>query len=458
MTAVLTAVAAIVAIGVLVTVHEYGHYIVARMAGVKVLQFSVGFGKPIWSRRYGADQTRFQIAALPLGGYVKMLDAREGPVPQADRGRAYTDKSPWARIAILVAGPLANFLLTIAIFWLVFVIGSADVRSVVGPVTAGGIADRAGLVSGDEIKAVNGRPVVTWNDASVALLEAVIDGPVIELDIHDANARARSIKLDASQSSEDLTVPGALLPGLGFDTWRPAYPAILGSVAPDGAAASVGMLAGDRIIGVGDRVIENWDELVVEVSARPGETVRIDYLRNDVRPRSVDVTLSEGERNGQKVGLLGIGLAVPENAEDLWEPMMVTRRHGPVESVGLAMVETVDFSVLIVKTLYQIVVGNVSVKNISGPISIVQYAGLTAQAGVDAYLEFIALLSISLCVLNLLPIPMLDGGQIVFQLVEAVKGSPVSMRTEIIGQQVGITLLFLLMGFAVFQDIGRFVG
>lgn len=457
MTLLLTLAAAVVAIGVLVTVHEYGHYIVARKVGIKVLRFSVGFGKPLWRKVAGEDRTEYQVAALPLGGYVKMLDGRDGPVPAADRGRAYTDKSPWARIAVLVAGPMANFVFAILTFWAIFMIGVPDLRSVVGSVSPDSPAQRAGLLAGDEIVAVNGEAVTNWGEARVALLEAVIDGDVVDLRVTDESRAERELSIALDAPSSELTQPGALMPGLGFDTWRPRLPALVGKVTPDGPAASAGLVAGDEIVGINDRKIESWDDLVTELTARPGETVRLEYFR-DIRPRSVDVTLGQREIEGQTTGFLGVELRQPENSRELWEEMIETHRTGPLESMGRAVGETVDSSVLMLKMFYQMLIGNVSVKNISGPISIAQFAGITAQDGPVYYLRFLALLSISLGVLNLLPIPMLDGGQIVYQVAEIAKGSPVSMRTEIIGQQIGMAMLFLLMGFAVFQDIGRFAG
>ena len=460
MTLLLTIVAALVAIGALVTVHEYGHYIVARKLGIKVLRFSVGFGKPIWRRVSGTDRTEYQVASLPLGGYVKMLDARDGPVPTADRGRAFTDKSPWARIAVLLAGPMANFIFAIVTFSIIFTLGVPDLRSVVGGVTSGGAAERAGLVSGDEIVAINGRDVGNWGEARVALLEAVIDGPVIQMavrDSHDEGAPRRALSLDVEAPSNELTQPGALMPGLGFEPWRPALPALVGKVTPDGPAAAAGLMAGDEIIGLNQRDITSWDDLVTELLARPGETVAIEY-RRDIVLKSTDVTLGARERDGQTTGFLGVELSQPENSRELWDPMIVKRKLPVYAAFPRAVGETIDSSALMLKMFYQMAIGNVSVKNISGPISIAQFAGITAQDGPVYYLRFLALLSISLGVLNLLPIPMLDGGQIVYQFAEIAKGSPVSMRTEIIGQQIGMAMLFLLMGFAVFQDIGRFAG
>ncbi|MFK8016875.1 MAG: RIP metalloprotease RseP [Gammaproteobacteria bacterium] len=457
MTLVITLIAAIVAIGVLVTVHEYGHYIVARKMGIKVLRFSVGFGKPIWRKVAGADQTEYVISSLPLGGYVKMLDEREGPVDPADDGRAFTQKSVWARMAVLVAGPAANFLFAIATFWIIFTVGVPDSRSVIGAVDADSDADRAGLEAGDEIRQINGSDVANWGEARVALLEAVIDGASVDLLVAGEDQRSRALELNVSGNRNTLTEPGNLMRGLGFAPWRPALPAVVGNVSPGGPAALAGLQAGDEIRTLNSVSIDSWDDLVRELKARPGETVQLEVQRG-IRPRSFEVALGVVDVQGAQQGRLGVELSQPDDYQALWGDMIIQRTYGPLPAAAKAVGETVDSSVLMLKMFYQMLIGNVSVKNISGPISIAQYAGITAQDGPVYYLRFLALLSLSLGVLNLLPIPMLDGGQIVYQFAEAIKGSPVSMRTEIIGQQIGMVMLLLLMGFAVFQDIGRFAG
>ncbi|MFK7887052.1 MAG: RIP metalloprotease RseP [Gammaproteobacteria bacterium] len=457
MTFIITIAAAIVAIGVLVTVHEYGHYIVARKMGIKVLRFSVGFGKPIWSKVAGPDRTEYQIGALPLGGYVKMLDEREGPISPADAGRAYNHKSTWARMAVLVAGPMANFLFAIATFWIIFSVGVPDVRSVIGNVVQDSDAGRAGLRSGDEITRINGADVSNWGDARVALLEAVIDGPQIDIEVTSQNGSRNDVTVAIAQDGKDLTEPGALLPGLGLEPWRPPLPAIIGKLTENGPAEQAGLVAGDQIMAINGLDIAGWAELVRELSARPGETVSFEVLR-DIRPRTFEVTLGQTERNGEQQGFLGVELSQPDDYQSLWGDMIQPRRFGVLPALGEAVSETVGNSTLMLKMFYKMLTGKVSVKNLSGPITIAQYAGITVQDGPIYYLRFLALLSVSLGVLNLLPIPMLDGGQIVYQLAETVKGSPVSMRTEIIGQQIGMIMLLMLMGFAVFQDIGRFAG
>ena len=457
MTLLITIAAAIVAIGVLVTVHEYGHYIVARKMGIKVLRFSVGFGKPIWRKVAGPDRTEYQIGALPLGGYVKMLDEREGPIAPADRGRAYNDKSTWARMAVLVAGPMANFLFAIATFWIIFSVGVPDLRSVIGDVVADSDAGRAGLRAGDEITRINDQEISNWGDARVALLEAVIDGPKINLSVTTENGAQNDVSLEVTTPGSELTEPGVLLSGLGLEQWYPSYSAVLGKVLENGAAAGAGLQAGDQIISIAGREVDDWSDLVREVSSRPGEAVSIEVMR-DIRPRTFDVVLGTDRRDGRDYGKLGVERSQTTEDEAWRDEMIELRRFSLVPALGEAVAETVDSSLLMLKMLYKMVMGKVSVKNLSGPITIAQYAGITVQDGPIYYLRFLALLSLSLGVLNLLPIPMLDGGQIVYQLAETVKGSPVSMRTELIGQQIGMVMPLLLMGFAVFQDIGRFAG
>jgi regulator of sigma E protease len=274
--------------------------------------------------------------------------------------------------------------------------------------------------------------------------------------VNDAQG-AREVKIAVSSDSAALTEPGRLLGGLGIVPWRPSLPAVVGKLTENGPAERAGLVPGDQILALNDVALAGWDELVRELLARPGETVVLEIMR-DIRPRRIDVTLGSRDVGGDSHGFLGIELQQPDDLQTLWGDMLVPRTMAPLPAFSHAVGETVGSSVLMLKMFYQMLIGNVSVKNISGPISIAQYAGVTAQDGPVYYLRFLALLSLSLGVLNLLPIPMLDGGQIVYQMAEAVKGSPVSMRTEIIGQQIGMVMLILLMGFAVFQDIGRFAG
>ncbi len=455
---VFTVAAAIVAIGVLVTVHEYGHYIVARACGIKVLRFSVGFGKPLWRRVAGPDDTEYVISRIPLGGYVKMLDTRDGPVPEGDRGRAFNDKSVPARMAVLVAGPLFNFFFAILAFWLVFGIGIPEAKPVVGYVAEGSDAERAGIASMDELVAVDGTPVVTWGEANIQLLEAVLrDGPVTLTVINERRAE-RELSLRVTGDRTALTEPGQLLEGIGLTPWQPALPAVIANVEADSPAARGGLQVGDRIIALDGEAIDDWSHLVRVLVGRAGEQVALEVLRDD-RPRTLDVTLGARESDGESRGYLGVGPEMMSNEEyrAAWGDMIATSPMAVLPALGKAVKATGSNSVLMLKMFGKMITNQVSWKNISGPITIAQYAGYTARDGPVYYLRFLALLSLSLGVLNLLPIPMLDGGQLVYQMAEAVKGSPVSMRTEIIGQQIGIVMLLLLMSVAFYQDFARLV-
>lgn len=449
--------AAIVAIGVLVTVHEFGHYIVARWMGIKVLRFSVGFGKPLWKHVAGRDKTEYVIAGIPLGGYVKMLDEREGPVPEADRGRAFNQKPVWRRVLVLVAGPAFNFFFAVFAFWAVFLTGVPQPKATVGAVEADSVAAIAGLREGDEIIVADGQPVATWGDAHLAMLEDMIGDGRIEISVRNARGSQRDITMEIGEERTALTEPGALLAGIGIRPWQPERPALIGAVSPGDPAERAGILPGDLIVAVDGTQIPNWQTLTKELAARPGDRVRIEFLRDSV-PQAVTLKLGRRQVEDRQVGLLGVTVAMPDDPAELWGDQLVLQRHGVIAGFGKAAVETYDKSLLMLRMFGKMLTGDVSLKNISGPINIAQYAGYTASDGPVYYLRFLALLSLSLGILNLLPIPMLDGGQLVYQLAEAVKGSPVSMRTELIGQQVGILLLILLMSLAFYNDFARLAG
>ena len=450
----ITVVAAVIAIGVLVTVHEFGHYIVARACGIKVLRFSVGFGKPLWLRRAGPDQTEYVVSRIPLGGYVKMLDTREGEVAPEDLDRTFNSKPVTQRAAVLIAGPAFNFLFAIAAFAVVLAVGVPEARPFVGAVAADSDAARAGIAELDEIIAVDGVPTRTWGEANLALLEGLLRDGTIELEIRDERQRRREKTLVVSGDRAALTEPGALLTGLGLIPWQPTLPAEVGALVAGGPAERSGLLPGDVILSIQGVDVQDWSGLVEQLMARPGEQVLLEVRRGD-RPVSLPVTLGSRESGARSVGYLGVEVAQPADVNALWGDKLTNVQLSPLSALTAAVGETWDNSILMLRMFGKMIVGDVSLKNISGPINIAQYAGYTAQDGPIYYLRFLALLSLSLGILNLLPIPMLDGGQLVYQVAEAVKGSPVSMRTEIIGQQIGIAMLLMLMGVAFYNDLSR---
>ena len=440
----------IVAISILVAVHEYGHYIVGRWTGMKVLRFSIGFGKPLWTRiGAGEDRTEYCISAIPLGGYVRFLDGREGPVDARDEGRAFNQRPIPARIVVLLAGPLFNFLFAILAYWALFVYGVPTLRPAIGDVEPGTYAADAGLAFGDRIIAVGDAATPDWESALVAMLDGIIaDGRVV-LRVEDEDGGQRSAMIDVGGDAARLTEPGMLFDGLGFKPWQP--PAVVGEVASGGAAEAAGVRTDDRIVQIDGEVIASFSDLRTVVSARPDMAVVITVERGtDIL--QLDVVIGSDNRDGQRVGLLGVGAAA--NTADYF----YLRKFGPLDSIAPATARMWTSTMFTLRMLGRMLTGDVSIKNISGPINIAQFAGASAQAGISNFLGFLAIVSISLGVLNLLPVPVLDGGQIVYQLVEWLKGSPMSERAQLAGQQVGIFALVLLMSFAFYNDIARILG
>jgi len=439
-----------VAIGILVAVHEYGHFWMARRVGVRVLRFSIGFGKRLWTRQ-GKDGTEYAISAIPLGGYVKLLDEREGPVASADLSAAYNRKPIWQRILVLLAGPFANFLFAAAAYWVLFVAGIPALKPVLGEVAPQSIAARAGLAAGDEIVAVGTRATGTREAVVLAILDQLMDGGAIALEVRSPDGTTRAAPLRIVGSPRPLTEPGALLPGLGFEFWYPTVPAEIGSMQPGSPAERAGLAAGDRIVAVGGTPVADFPALVKLVQPQPGKMLEFTIERSGERV-VVPVEVEAQHEGSKLVGRIGVRPASPGAIP---EDMRTRERYGPVASLGRAVEKTWDMSVLTVRLLWNVGTGDVSVKNLSGPINIAEYAGFSARQGILAFLSFLAIVSVSLFVLNLLPIPILDGGQIVYQLAELVKGSPLSERTQAAGQKVGIFLLLVLMSFAFYNDLSR---
>ncbi len=435
----------IVAISVLVAIHEYGHYIVGRWTGMKVLRFSIGFGRPIWKRvGKGPDRTEYCISAIPLGGYVRFLDSREGPVDPEDEGRAFNQRPIPARVAVLLAGPFFNFLFAIVAYWALFIYGVPSAMPAVGNVEEGSYAAVAGLETGDRILAVGDAPTPDWEAALVAMLDQMTSTGQIPLQLRDADDNVRTAIIDVGEDRTRLTEPGLLFDGLGFQPWRP--PVTITQIMEGGAAEAAGFEAGDVIVAIEGTDIVVPSDVTAEISSRPDQVVRIDVLRGG-ETRTIDARVAGEVHDGELTGRLGVGVAAD------WGDLAYLRQFGPLESVGKAVDRMWRSTLFTVRMLGRMVTGDVSIKNISGPINIAQYAGASAQAGLDNFISFLAIISISLGVLNLLPVPVLDGGQIVYQLVEAAKGSPMSERAQIIGQQVGILALILLMSLAFYNDI-----
>jgi regulator of sigma E protease len=440
----------LVAIGVLVAVHEYGHFWMARRMGIRVIRYSIGFGRPLW-RRLDSKGTEFALSAIPLGGYVKLLDEREGPVADADLSMAYNRKPVWQRILVLLAGPFANFLFAVVAYWVVFVAGVPALKPVLGEVTPDSVAARSGLVAGDEIVAVGRHATAGREAVMLAILDRLMEGGTIDLAVRSEGGATHVVPLRIEGSTLPLTEPGALLPGLGFEFWYPSVPARVGKILEGSPAERAGLKPDDMIVEVGGAPVADFAALVRVVQPAAGRT--LDFTVERAGGRVVVPVEVEAQREGGRlIGRIGVQPAAPAPVP---EDMRTRERYDPLAAVGKAVGKTWDMSALTVRLLWNVVTGDVSAKNLSGPINIAEYAGFSARQGILAFLSFLSIVSVSLFVLNLLPIPILDGGQILYQLAELAKGRPLSERAQAVGQQIGIALLLVLMSFAFYNDLSR---
>jgi len=441
----------LVTVGVLVIIHELGHYAAARMMDVKILRFSVGFGRPLWVRRRGPDQTEWVVAAIPLGGFVKMLDEREGEVAPQDAPRAFNRKSVAARIFIVLAGPIANLLLAVLLYWALFIAGLPGVKAMVAAPAPASAAAAAGLAEGDTIRAIGGDAVDTWNDVRWYLLKDAVRHDDATIEVEGAGGTHATRRLELSGLSKD-DLDHDFLGKLGLRPFRPRAPAQLGHVLPGSAAERAGLAEGDRIVSVSGTAVPTWFDFTALVAASPGKPLDLGVERQGRRfvLHVVPDTVTEGDA---RIGRLGVE-AGDETKREL-ERMRIIVRYDPFTAMGKAVAKVTDLCGFTVKMLARMVVGQVSWRNLSGPITIADYAGQSAQLGWIAWLGFLALVSVSLGVLNLLPIPLLDGGHLVYYFAEIVKGSPVSERAMEIGQRFGLALLLGLTVFAFYNDINR---
>jgi regulator of sigma E protease len=445
-----TLAAFVLAIGVLVTIHELGHYWAARWCNVKILRFSIGFGRPLLLRRFGPDQTEWVLAALPLGGYVKMADERDDSVDVADRSRAFNNKSVWQRIFIVAAGPLANFLLAAVFYWALFVSGMPGTKPYIAAPVANSAAAQAGFVEFDLIASIAGQPVKTWGDARLLLLDEAVNRGVVEVEIEDVGGQRYTRRLSLAEVSKD-DLDKDFLGKVGLAGYRPKIDAVLGEVVSGGAADRAGLRPGDRITSVDGQPAIRWESLVERIVAKPDQSIAIE-LDRDGQPFSTVVTPEKVTENGRTFGRIGVK---PRIDQSQFDKLRTTVRYGPIDAALKAIVKVWDMSAFSLRMMGRMLTGDVSWKNLSGPITIADYAGQSAALGWMAYVNFLALISVSLGVLNLLPVPVLDGGQLMYYMAEILKGSPVSDRTMQIGQQVGLALLLGLTAFAFYNDIHR---
>ncbi len=439
-------------LGVLIVVHEYGHYLVARWVGVKVLRFSVGFGRALWSKRIGRDGTEWALGMFPLGGYVKMLDEREGDVAPEELHRSFNRQSVWQRMAIVAAGPAANLLLAIVVYWGLFWHGTEELKPILGVPVAASPAAASGMQSGERVLKIGGEVVQTWQDLHWVLIRQAVDQDSIELEVINPRNEITIRRLDVS-SARSGGMEGDTVARLGISFYRPKIPPVLGKISPDSAAAAAGLQAGDKILMIDEKPVTAWLDVVQNVRNSPGKTLDFEVQRQGERI-VIEITPLPVEESGQKIGR--IGASVRDTGASRSE-LMVTVRYGVMPALGKAIYETWDKSVFSLVMIGKMITGEVSWRNISGPVTIADYAGQSAKLGMSYYLKFLALVSISLAVLNLLPIPILDGGHLLYYVVEIIKRGPLSERSMEIGQQIGLALMLMLMAFAFYNDINRLI-
>jgi len=432
----------IIAIGVLVAFHEFGHYWVARRLGVKVLRYSIGFGKPLVIWRRGPDNTEYAISAIPLGGYVKMLDEREGPVAPEELHRAFNRQSLGVRAAIVAAGPLFNLLFAVLAYWFVFVSGTQELRAYLGEPLADTPAAAAGFQRGDEVLAVDGDPVKSWDQLLLTLLDAGVDRAQVSVQVltRDGQQAIRQLDLSGIRALGDEQ---DFMKVVGLRMLFPDIPAVIAGVRAGSAADAAGLKAGERVVAIDGQPVDGWKQMAEYLAARPGQQVTLSLTGAD-GARTVTVTLGTAEVQGRTVGQLGVEPAIFREV-----------RYDPLAALPRAVEETWLASSLTLKVLYKMLVGDASIKNLSGPLNIAQIAGQSVELGLSYFVKFLAIVSVSLAVLNLLPVPVLDGGHLFYYALEAVRGRPLSERAQQIGQQIGVAMLLLLMTIAFYNDITR---
>lgn len=448
-----TLLAFLVAISILVAVHEFGHFWVAKRLGVKVLRFSIGFGKPLWRKKSGPDQTEYVIAALPLGGYVKMLDEREGEVDASEKHRAFNQQHVSKRIAIVAAGPVFNFIFAALAYWMMLSIGVTGLKPVIGHLAEDSVMARAGFQVDDEIISINGRPTPIWDLAIQELVVSSLNRETVEIVVKKKNEQSFKQVIDF-QTLGKYEEPAEALQALGLEYWRPDVEAVVGKVLPASPAATAGLKSDDKIVAVDGIDVDNWFELVKYVSARPNQKIRFTIIRNS-QQQQLTITPKQIERDGKKVGQIGIG---PANMPTIPDEMKREYQYPVLSGFVQASEKVWRNSVLTLKMIGKLITGQVSLKNLSGPINIAVYAGYSASAGMARFLDFLAIVSISLGVINLLPIPVLDGGHLLYYGIEIIKGRPVSENFEMLGQRIGIIIIIMMMTLAIGNDLSRLFG
>ena len=450
----LSIIAFIISVGLLITFHEFGHFSVARFFDIKVLRFSIGFGRPIYTRHFGRDRTEFTICLLPIGGYVKMLDDREGTVVQQEKAREFNGKPLWQRFLIVLAGPFFNFIFAIIAYSLIYTIGINALKPIIGHVETTSIASSSGFAEGQEILSINGLSTPTWPTVIDSLVNHVVSGDVVDIQVVNNSGEKQVLSLNLSSISIDEMADGNLLKKLGLNIVKLKLPPIIGEIEKNGPAQSSGLLQNDRIIAVNSNLVDSWQEWVEIIQENPDKSLNVELLRDEALI-NIELRPKNYELNGKNIGRIG---ARPAVNDDLYSSYFALEQYSLHLAILRAFDKTWEMSVLTLKVLAKMISGDASVKNLSGPISIAKYAGQSASIGATALLTFLAIVSISLGVLNLLPIPLLDGGHLVYYIIEFFTGKPVSDSVQMTGQQIGIVLLFGLMGLALYNDFVRLLG
>lgn len=460
----LTLIAFIVTIGILVTIHEYGHFQAARWCDVRVLRFSVGFGKPLWKKTFGKDNTEFVLAAIPFGGFVKMLDERELKAEsesspevaqinysESELHHAFNRQNVWKRFAIVSAGPAANLLLAIVLYWCLFMWGVTGIRPIIGAVAENSPAAQASLKAGEIIQRIAGKPVQSWQDARWILLEQSLENKTVEIEAINNNNELFQHTLSFEGANHDADID--ILKKIGLEMVKPNIPAVIGEILPDSAAEKAGFMANDKILQVDGVGISDWEQVVNIIKDNPNKKLLFEIEREQkvLRIAATPEAVKEGN---QTIGRMGAAVKLDKKELD---KLLIELSYSPLISLQKALVKTWDTSLFSLKMLAKMVTGDVSLKSIGGPVTIAAFAGESVTLGIKTFLGFLALLSISIGVLNLLPIPVLDGGHLMYYMAEILKGSPVSEQTMLMGQKIGFVLLGLLMTIAIFNDFNRLI-
>jgi regulator of sigma E protease len=452
----LTLLAFLFTLGLLITIHEYGHFQVARWCNVKVLKFSIGFGKPLWHKKIGKDQTEFVIAAIPLGGYVKLLDEQEfvgsEEYAQHDMRRALNRQSIAKRMAIVLAGSIANLLLAILLYWWLFMMGVVGMKPVIGTVTDNSIAATASLKAGETIQKINGKAVTTWQDVRWLLLNESFKNKAIEVQAIDSDQTLHVHSLNLSNLKKDQLNEDILL-GLGLNVYQPDIPARIGEVLKGSPADTAGLKTNDLILEINRVKVKIWEDFVREIRSNPDKPVAILFERGS-EARSIVVKPEAIVENNKTIGRIGATFRIEQTELN---KLFVTTHYAPGTALVKSLEKTWDTSVFSLKMLGNMVIGQVSWKSMSGPVTIASYAGQSANMGIKTFIAFLALISISIGVLNLLPIPVLDGGHFMYYMAEIFTGKPVSQATMIMGQKIGFALLGSMMILALYNDINRLI-